>query len=74
MIQEKELREIMLKESQEFKKLHLQHQKLEKELEKYKEKSFLTEGEKLKERELKKRKLVLKDRMYFLMREYRKSH
>ena len=74
MIQEKELREIMLRENEEFKKLHIQHQKLEKELEKFKDKSFLTENEKLKEKELKKKKLALKDRMYYLMREYRKSH
>jgi len=73
-MQEKELREIMLRESEEFKKLHRQHQKFEKELEKFKDKSFLTEDEKLKEKELKKKKLALKDRMYFLMREYRKSH
>jgi len=74
LIQEKELREIMLRENEEFKKLHIQHQKLEKELEKFKDKSFLTENEKLKEKELKKKKLALKDRMYYLMREYRKSH
>jgi len=64
----------MLRENEEFKKLHIQHQKLEKELEKFKDKSFLTENEKLKEKELKKKKLALKDRMYYLMREYRKSH
>jgi uncharacterized protein YdcH (DUF465 family) len=74
LIQEKELREIMLRENEEFKKLHKQHQKLEKELEKFMDKSFLTEEEKLKEKELKKKKLALKDRMYYLMREYRKSH
>jgi len=73
-MQEKELREIMLKESEEFKKLYRQHQKFEKELERFKDKSFLTEEEKLKEKELKKKKLALKDRMYFLMREYRRSH
>jgi hypothetical protein len=72
-MQEKELREIMLRESEEFKKLHQQHQKFEKKLEKFKSKSFLTEDEKLEEKELKKKKLALKDRMYFLMREYRKS-
>jgi uncharacterized protein YdcH (DUF465 family) len=74
LIREKELREIMLRESEEFKKLHRQHQKFDKELDKFKGKSFLTENEKLKEKELKKRKLALKDRMYFLMREYRRSH
>lgn len=73
-MREKELRETMLRKSEEFKKLHRQHQKFDKELEKFKDKSFLTEDEKLKEKEMKKKKLALKDRMYFLMREYRRSH
>ena len=37
------------------------------------EAGFLSEEEKLKVRELKKKKLSLKDKMYFLMTEYRKS-
>lgn len=73
-MEEKLLRERMLDENKEFKKLYLQHQKYEKELEKFKDKSFLTEEEKLKEKELKKKKLALKDRMYYLMREYKKSY
>lgn len=73
-MEEKVLRERMLDENKEFKKLYLQHQKYEKELEKFKDKSFLTEEEKLKEKELKKKKLALKDKMYYLMREYKKSH
>jgi uncharacterized protein YdcH (DUF465 family) len=71
---EKELRELMLRESEEFKNLHKQHQKFEKELEKFKSKSFLTEDEKIKERELKKKKLALKDKMLFLMKQYKSSH
>jgi len=71
---EKELRELMLRESEEFKNLHKQHQKFEKELEKFKRKSFLTEDEKIKERELKKKKLALKDKMLFLMKQYKSSH
>jgi len=71
---EKELRGLMLRESEEFKNLHKQHQKFEKELEKFKSKSFLTEDEKIKERELKKKKLALKDKMLFLMKQYKSSH
>jgi hypothetical protein len=37
-------------------------------------KSFLNEEERLEERELKKRKLALKDRMYLMMAEFRKTH
>jgi hypothetical protein len=70
---EKELKELMLKRNQEFKKLYEEHQSYEKKLENFKNKSFLTEEEELEERELKKRKLALKDRMYLLMAEFRKS-
>jgi len=72
-MEEKELKELMLEKNEEFRKVHKQHQEYEKELEKFKEKSFLTEEEKLKEKELKKKKLALKDRMYFMMIEFRKS-
>lgn len=72
-MEEKELKELMLEKSDEFRKVFKQHQKYEKELEKFKEKSFLTEEEKLKEKELKKKKLASKDRMYFMMIEFRKS-
>ena len=71
-MEEKDLRELMLKENEEFRKLYGQHQKHEKELEKLKEKSFLTEDEKIREKELKKKKLALKDKMYLLMEEFRK--
>jgi len=73
-MEEKELKELLLKENEEFKKAFQEHQRLEKQLKRFKEKNFLTEEEKLQERELKKKKLALKDRMYFLMSEYRKSH
>jgi len=73
-MEEKELKELLLKENEEFKKAFQEHQRLEKQLKRFKEKNFLTEEEKLQERELKKKKLALKDRMYFLMSEYRKSY
>ena len=72
-MEEKELKELLLKENEEFRKAYREHQQHEKKLEKLKKKSFLTEEEKLKEKELKKKKLALKDRMYYLMSEYRKS-
>jgi uncharacterized protein YdcH (DUF465 family) len=70
---ENELKKRMLKENSAFKKLFVEHQSCEKRLEKFKSKSFLTEQEALEERELKKRKLALKDKMYLLMNEFRKS-
>ncbi len=68
---ENELKELLLKENEEFRKLHEEHQTCEKKLEILKGKSFLTEDEKLEEREIKKRKLALKDRMYILMKQLR---
>lgn len=72
-MEEKELKELLLKENDEFRKAFQEHQKYEKKLEKFKKKSFLTEEERLEEKELKKKKLALKDRMYFLMIEHKKS-
>ncbi|MFW6159815.1 MAG: DUF465 domain-containing protein [Acidobacteriota bacterium] len=73
-MEEKRLKEILLKESDEFKKAYQEHQVYEKELEKLAQKDFLTPQEELKEKELKKKKLVLKDKMYILMSRYNKSH
>ncbi len=72
-MREKELKDLLLKESDEFKKASKLHQQYEKKLEKLKAKSFLTEAEKQEEKELKKKKLVLKDKMYVMMTEYKKS-
>jgi uncharacterized protein YdcH (DUF465 family) len=70
---EKALKELMLREKADFRRLHEDHQACEKRLEDLQNKSFLTEEEKLEERDLKKRKLALKDRMYLMMAEFRKA-
>lgn len=70
---EKELKELLNKESKEFRKVYELHQKCENELGKFSKKGFLTEAEKLAEKELKKKKLILKDKMYRMMTEYRKT-
>ncbi len=70
---ENQLKQLLLSESPEFEKIYREHQACEKKLDLLKTKSFLTEEEKLEEKELKKQKLSLKDRMYRLMAEYRKS-
>lgn len=72
-MEEKEIKKLLLKENEGFRKAFEQHQRYEKELEKFKEKGFLKEEEKLKEKKLKKKKLVLKDIMYYIMTEYKKS-
>jgi len=73
VMEEKEIKELLLKDNEEFRKTFEQHQQFEKRLDKLKAKSFLTNEEELEEKELKKKKLILKDKMYFLMTEYRKS-
>jgi uncharacterized protein YdcH (DUF465 family) len=70
---EQALKELMLRENADFRKLYEDHQECEKRLEILQIKSFLSEEEKLEERELKKRKLGLKDKMYLMMAEFRKG-
>jgi hypothetical protein len=72
-MEEKELKERLMKENEEFRNAFDQHQKLEKRLFKFQAKSYLTEEEKLEEKQLKKNKLLLKDKMYYMMAEYGKS-
>jgi uncharacterized protein YdcH (DUF465 family) len=72
-MEEKEIKEHLLKENQEFRKAFDQHKKLEKKLDQYQIKSFLTEEDEWKEKQLKKSKLLLKDKMYHMIREYRRS-
>jgi uncharacterized protein YdcH (DUF465 family) len=71
-MKEKELKELLLERNDKFRKAYKEHLQLDKKLEKLGKKSFLTEAEKMDEKEMKKRKLVLKDKMYYLMTEYRK--
>jgi uncharacterized protein YdcH (DUF465 family) len=70
---EMEIKARLLKENQEFHKAFDRHQKLEKKLSKFQAKNYLTEEEKLKEKQMKKKKLLLKDKMYHMMTEFRKS-
>jgi len=70
---EQELKEILLRENNDFRKVFEEHRTCELELEKIRLKSHVTEADALAERDLKKRKLALKDRMYRLMLEHKKS-
>lgn len=72
-MEEKELKKLLVKESEEFRNVYQKHQEYERKLEKFKNKSFLTDEEILQEKEWKKKKLAFKDKMYFLMAEYRKA-
>jgi len=70
---ETELKKELMQINEEFKEVVEMHQKYDKDLEKLESKEHLSEDEKLEIRELKKKKLALKDRMYVMMTEYRKS-
>ena len=70
---ENALKERLLEENREFRKLFEEHQKHEKKLAEFLGKTHLTDIERLEEKELKKKKLALKDKMYLLMRDFQKS-
>jgi uncharacterized protein YdcH (DUF465 family) len=70
---ENELKERLLRESEDFKRIFEEHRQHEEQLSLFQKKNFLTEQEKQTEVELKKRKLALKDKMYQMMAEYQKS-
>jgi uncharacterized protein YdcH (DUF465 family) len=70
---EDKLKEALLGENRAFRKAFEDHRACELELERLRLKPRLTEAEALAERDLKKRKLVLKDRMYRIMQEYGKA-
>jgi uncharacterized protein YdcH (DUF465 family) len=67
---EKELKELLLRENAEFRRAHDDHQECERALDTIRGKPYLSTAEADEERELKKRKLALKDRMYRLMSDY----
>jgi uncharacterized protein YdcH (DUF465 family) len=70
---EKELKKDLMQKNKEFRGVVELHQKYDSELEKLKSKNYLSENEKLQIRELKKKKLALKDKMYIMMTDYKKS-
>jgi uncharacterized protein YdcH (DUF465 family) len=69
-MEEQEVKELLLRENAEFRRAHDDHQACEKALEALRGKSHLTPADADEERELKKKKLVLKDRMYRLIADY----
>ncbi|MCK7470574.1 MAG: DUF465 domain-containing protein [Desulfomicrobium escambiense] len=64
---EQALKELLLRENPEFRRAHDDHQACEKALDAIRAKAYLSPAEADEERELKKKKLALKDRMYRLM-------
>ncbi len=73
MIGEAELRERMLTNNEEFRRLAAEHQSYSDRLEKLISRHHLSEEEQLQETMLKKKKLMLKDQMYAMLQRYRKE-
>lgn len=67
---EQSLKELLLRENAEFRRANDDHQACDQALERLRGQGHLTPAAADEERELKKKKLALKDRMYRLMADY----
>jgi uncharacterized protein YdcH (DUF465 family) len=72
-IPEAELRDQLLRENAEYRRLAAEHQSYDDQLEGLSNKHFLSEEEQIRERTLKKKKLLLKDQMYSMVQKARKD-
>jgi len=72
--QTQDLKELLLQTDEEFHNLAAKHHELEGRLHELVLKPYLSEPEQLEEVTLKKRKLMLKDRMEDIIRRHRMSH
>jgi len=70
---EDELRQQLMLESEEYRRLAAEHRSYAEQLDKLSTRHHLTEDERLQEIMLKKKKLVLKDQMYSLVQKYRRE-
>jgi len=64
---EQAIKELLFRENTEYRRAHDDHQACEKALDAIRAKAYLSPAEADEERELKKKKLALKDRMYRLI-------
>ncbi len=62
---------ILRKENEEYKKLEEEHRKLEQFLSEVNKKKYLTTDEELEKKKMQKKKLLYKDRMAQLIRDYK---
>jgi uncharacterized protein len=72
-LKEREIVEFLKKENDEFKKLSEEHRSLDVLLAEIDNKRFLTSEEEVERKKLQKQKLLKKDRMAELVRDYKKS-
>ena len=72
-ISDAEFRERLMQEDAEFRKLAAEHQACDQQLTELESRHFQNEEEQLTKKNLKKKKLALKDQMYAIMQKYRKQ-
>ena len=72
-MKESEIAELLRKENEEFRKLTEEHRSLDGLLSEIDSKRYLTPEEEVERKRIQKQKLLKKDRMAELVREYRKS-
>ncbi len=73
-MKEQEIFEVLKKQNEEFKKLSEEHRNLDTLLAEIDSKRYLTPEEEFERKKMAKQKLLKKDRMAEIMREYRKNH
>lgn len=73
-MKEQQIADVLVNENEEFRKLGEEHKNLEEILAEMNNKVYLTSEEEIEKKRIQKLKLVKKDRMAELIREYKKSH
>lgn len=73
-MKEQEIVELLKKENEEFKKLSDEHRSLDVLISEMDNKRYLTPEEEIERKKIQKQKLLRKDRMAELVRQYKKSH
>lgn len=68
------LKQELIESNPEFRALHDQHQEFEHRLEELLHKSLLSEEDEQEEKQIKRQKLLLKDKMEAILRSHRESH
>jgi uncharacterized protein YdcH (DUF465 family) len=73
VIGEAEVREQLMANNEEFRRLATEHQAYSQQLDQLSGRAHLSEDERIQEIRLKKKKLLLKDQMYSIVHKYRRE-
>jgi uncharacterized protein YdcH (DUF465 family) len=74
MMRDEQIAEILAKESDEYRKLSEEHRSLDHKLTGFSERRWLNPDEEAEKKRLQKLKLLKKDRMAELIRQYKRAH